>query len=133
MAQELLSSLCYNGFMHEKSQFIKNLKSIPFDESNLDSGAFSSIKTANKLITLGRHKEASFLLLEDIEKEIGNVTKESRNEISLRMLVISEIQDINDEIRDLSLDIMISAEEGTLDNEKYDNYNFRINDIKTRC
>lgn len=119
--------------MHEKSQFLKNLKSIPFDESKLDSGVFGSIKMANKLITLGRHKEASFLLLEDIEKEIGNATKETRDEISLRMLVISEIPDINDEIRDLSLDIMISAEEGTLDNEKYDNYNFRINDIKTRC
>lgn len=128
-----LSNLCYNMLMDDKSKFIKNLKGIPFDESRLDSDVFSSVKMANNLITQNKHKEASFLLLEDIKKEIGNITKETRDQISLKMLVISEIPDINDETRDLCLDIMISAKEGLFDKEEYNNFIFRINQIKTRC
>ncbi len=100
--------------MNKESQFIKNIKSIPLEMSDIDSDVYIPVKKANTLIAHGKDKEASLLLLETIEKDIENISKETKDIVSLKMLVISEIPDINDDIRDLSLDLMLSVEEDTL-------------------
>lgn len=88
--------------MKKESQFIKNIKAIPLEISDIDSDIYISIKKANTLINQAKHKEASLLLLETIEKDIENISEKTKEAIPRKMPVISEIPDINDDIREFN-------------------------------
>lgn len=105
--------------MEEESQFIKNIKAIPLEIGDIDSDIYIPIKKANTLITQGKGKEASLLLLETIEEDIKNISEKTKEIIPRKMLVVSEIPDINDDIRDLSLDLMLSVEEDSLNQNDF--------------
>lgn len=96
-----------------KEQFLENLETIPFDSENLKTPEFQPLQQTFDYICENRNKEASLLVLDYIESEIRKEEKDPKN-ISTKMLVISEIPNVDKEIRDLALDVMLLVEEDDL-------------------
>ncbi len=92
-----------------KNQFLENLKTIPFDADLLESKEYIPIQEAFEYIAQDKNRKGSLLLLDYIESELQAVG--DNNDTPIKMLVISEIPNIDEHIRDLALDIMIAVEE----------------------
>lgn len=120
--------------MNKKEAFEENLKSVPSSlEEIKNTKELSWLLDVVKLLDEKNYEEAYSILIGKIGLILENSINKTRIEMYPKtLLLISEIPNIDEDLRDLVIDLMLVIEENKINKKSYDDFRNRLKKIKTR-